>query len=157
MSILDGSDPQLSFGDVSAPPYFFEAIDPDGKSAGQFYNFLMADYREDHAESAAIKNVMSDSYTAFAMGAQPVRISITGMLPMTNTEDYRLDFHAMYNEIFRGVKLQEKNLVLRFYIKKTILTLKITGINMATTSAIDDMVQFGIEGIGAKYQVMPVS
>ena len=156
MSILEGSDPQLSFGDVSEPPYFFEAIDSDGKSVGRFYNFLMTDYREDHAESAAIKNVMSDSYAAFAMGAQPVRVSITGMLPMTVSEDYRLDFHTIYNEIFRGVKLQEKNLVLRFYIKKTILTLKITGINMATTSAIDDMVQFGIEGIGAKYQVMPV-
>lgn len=118
-----------------------------------FYDFILISFQEQHAEAVTVKNVLSDTFVAFATGARPVQISLQGMLPMLSANDARLDFHELYTSYFRGTRLKQQKLLLRFFVKKTLLNLYIQSMNMAVSADLEDMVSFNVSGLGAAYQV----
>lgn len=119
----------------------------------EFFDFILLGIQEQHSDATSIKNVLSDSYCAFATGANPVQILLQGMLPMTLTFDHRLDFHELYNSYFRGTKLKQQKLLLRIFVKQTVFNLYIQSINMGVSSQVEDMATFSINGIGYAYRV----
>lgn len=163
MSILDGENPVLSFDPEKINACYFR-VSQDSRiyngSGGsvsvpdEFYNFILMGYREDHGESMSMKNVISDTYCAFATGANPISVSVQGVLPMALEADRRLDFHYLYNNYFRGAKLQKQKLILQLYIKSTFYVLYILSLNMSITSDTQDICQFSLSGIGANYQIL---
>jgi hypothetical protein len=121
-----------------------------------FWELIITSYNEQHAEAYQVAEVLSDTYAAFAFGAVPVQISISGVLPMTRKEDYRLDFLKMYDSLLRGTRAQELKIHIHFFIVGTYMLLKILGINISNQADAQDYVPIELSGVGFMYgNIMP--
>ncbi len=118
-----------------------------------FWEFVITQYTEVHADVGIRKNVFGDAFLGLATGASPLQISIVGYVSTTPTRDHRLDFLTMYNLLLRGTQAQKSGVPVGFNLKKTFIYLDITNIQMGTAAAMPDWTALTISGIGYNYKV----
>lgn len=122
------------------------------KEETPFWQVIIQDYREAHADAVNVINTYSNASVIQAMGALPIQVSVSGYLYTTTTEDHRLDFLTVYNEVFRGTLNWEYDIIVNFFVKDTYMRLFFTRIEVNNNSQLEDMTGISFSGIGFKYR-----
>lgn len=125
-----------------------------GKDSGTFWQLLIEEYTESHADAVAVLNTFSNASVIQAMGALPIQITVRGAVYTTVLEDHRVDFLKMYNEVYRGTLNWEYDVIVNFFVKDTYMRLFFTAIIVSNKSTMEDMTDISFTGIGFKYRCL---
>jgi hypothetical protein len=82
-----------------------------GSSGTGFLDFLLTGAQESFQERAQIVETLSDNYVAFYSGQSAPVFQYSGVVLNTYQDDQRVWMMRLYNEILRGTKLANRNLV----------------------------------------------
>ncbi len=120
-----------------------------------FWEFIVTDYSEVHAESYIPREVLGDAYCVYTTGAVPIQIRMSGYLLTTPLVDHRIDFLTVYQQLLRGTQSKKTGLPVGFALKETLVYLDITQIAQSTAATIPNMTALTITGLGYNYLVAP--
>lgn len=145
MSIWDtGLNPETKLdADGVHPKAYFMTEDPNTT----YHQMIVLDIKENHSEGVNIINSLADSTFSLTMGANPISVSISGLLITTEDNNQRDSFSDAYDKELRGTKGK----VIHFICKDVIMRLKISSIILSTSREMEDMTRVSIEGSGFKY------
>lgn len=122
-----------------------------------FWELIIAAYSERHAESSVVRDVLADTFIAFAGGAEPIQIQLSGYLWVTAQEDHRLGLLYLYENLLRGTKLQATHpkLVLNLTVRDTTFRFFPTMLQLSESAAMQGAVSFAMAGYASRYKVLP--
>ena len=119
-----------------------------------FWELIVTEYSEQHAENMAVHNVLSESFCWFATGPAPVQVSLTANLLTSDAKDHRTHFLYMYTSNMRVKQLSRSARTLTLVMKDTVMKLFILSLSFSENSQMPDFSTVTISGIGYKYQNM---
>lgn len=119
-----------------------------------FWELIVSDYSEQHAENMSVHNVLSESFCWFATGPAPVQVNITAHLLTSDAHDYRTHFLYLYTSNMRVKQLSRNARTLTLVLKDTVMKLFILSLSFSESSDMPDFSTVTISGIGYKYQNM---
>lgn len=122
-----------------------------------FWELIIAAYSERHADSSVVRDVLADTFIAFAGGAEPIQIQLSGYLWVTAQEDHRLGLLYLYENLLRGTKLQATHpkLVLNLTVRDTTFRFFPTMLQLSESAAMQGAVSFAMAGYASRYKVLP--
>lgn len=118
------------------------------------YEVLITFMGEGHSEAHEIKDVYADTFLAYAMGAMPIDIALSGFVYLSPDQDHRLDLIAMYDKALRGSQVQKHKLKLDFVLQNTYMRLLIDSIALSYSAEQQDFAQMSLTGQGYRYAVI---
>ena len=116
-----------------------------------FWQVFVTSYVESHSEGHITIPTFSDVYVGSAMGANPIRLSITGFIPCNPVYNAKLDFLSFYNLFLRGSRQKINKLPFVFTIGNVNCNIRLSSIEVTTDTNIPDFVSVSIQGTGYKY------
>lgn len=122
-----------------------------------FWEMILTSYVEEHEEGFQLTDGLSDTFVVYALGALPVKVSLSGFLFYTKEEDHRIDFIKIYDSLFRGTRAHELGASMSLSVLGTTMDIKVTGSSLTHSAGSDDLVSLSISGIGMKYETTAIS
>lgn len=156
--IINPATKQTEFEEQDSPS-FFHVIDVTDDMDTQFVEdvqisfdkLIVTSVSEQHVDAADVVDVLADTYIAYSMGANPVRVHIGCVVKHTKENDHYLDFLKYYHERVRGTMLSKDRLIIYFIYIDQYMCLRINNIAVRKDSNLDDMVNINIQGIGFNF------
>lgn len=115
-----------------------------------YYEMIITDIKENHSEGVDVVNPLADTTFSLNMGANPITVSITGYLYISEGYNQRDDFTQYYDTKLRGTK----GLKIMFGFNDTIFNLKVHSLRIGESSRLQGAVNLSIEGVGYKYNAL---
>jgi hypothetical protein len=118
------------------------------------WKLMLLSYTENHSEVFTIGKGVSDSFTVMSTGTNTIKIMLTGVLEMYVEQDYRLDFLYIYDNFFRGYKLEDNDVELQMVIENTIFNFKSNNLHYRQDPGMPDFARIQMSGIAYQYSVI---
>lgn len=109
-----------------------------------FADFLITDLSYGFNEKMQLTQVFGDHSVAYAFGAAPVMLNITGVLTDDIDNDWFVGFMLAYKDFLRGTQLARNFELAELTTNNAIFIGAITGINIGQNSGNDALVQFNM-------------
>lgn len=119
-----------------------------------FWELILTDFTEDHAEKVGMNNTLSEAFCWFAMGPSPVQIDLTGHLLTSGDKDYRTKFLYQYVANMRAKQLSQKARTLTLVVKDTVMKLLILSLHFTESKDMPDFSTVNITGVGYNYRTI---
>jgi hypothetical protein len=118
----------------------------------QWWQMIVTSVTEEHAENHDLHNTLAHTVVSYALGPQPVAVSITGYLLSGYTDDMVGSFFEKYLADFRANRLTKTDRLLQFNYRDTSFTLYIETIGVNQGAGQDDYTEVCIEGYACHYR-----
>ena len=132
----------------------FSGSQASGIVENGYANMLVHTVTEQHTEGFSLQNTLSDTIYAFATGAVPVSISVTGHIKKTPKNDDFVNFLKLYSDKIRGRILDKTRSVLYFGYKDTIMRIYILNFTVGEDSEHHGYVDINFSAAASHYRNM---
>lgn len=116
-----------------------------------FWQLIITSFSEEHMERYSVQNTLSNSVSVFALGANPIKVSIEGLMLMDGQSDHLAQFFELYVKMLRAKRLKEAGRVLEFHLKDTSFRLLIDSITVSHSVDVDGYATVSMQGIAYHY------
>ena len=117
------------------------------------WEFILTDYNEIHSDAHDLRDTFSDTYTVFTMGANPVQVTISGILPFYKGSDHRIDFIYLYHTVLRGTMASKYGVFAYFDLPGTHVALDVQSFMISQSTTPSDAIMFTLTGVASSYTV----
>lgn len=121
-------------------------------SSDAFWEMIITSYSEMHSDSMSMDMTMSEAMNWFVFGPNPISVNITGMLLLSDTDDYRTKFLYNYVSAYRARQLTANSKQLRFVIEDTSMLIYITAIHLIEDVNNPNYPSISIQGLAYNYK-----
>ena len=130
-----------------------KCIDPAEGYGFDYGDMIVTAMSESLEEGIAQMSTKTDSYVAFSTGAMPVGIMIRGFVARMPTQDGRLDFLFLYNDIIRGTKMEFYAFDMEVLLKgRAMFSFSLQSIVVSETITYENLTEITLTGVGYNYQ-----
>lgn len=118
-----------------------------------FWQLIITSMNEEHGERFSVQNALSNSVSVFSLGANPIKVTIEGLMLMDGTTDHMAQFFELYVKMLRAKRLKEDGRVLEFHLKDTSFRLLIDSITVRHSTDIDGYASVTLQGVAYHYSM----
>lgn len=122
-----------------------------------FWQYIITSYHEEHKERCCIHNTLSNSVSVFSLGANPVQVSLEGLMLMDGSTDHLAQFFELYVKLFRAKRLRMDARILDFHLKDTSFYLLIDSLSVRHTTEIEGYALVSMQGVAWHYAMTGLS